>query len=133
MDSKQTKLSYAQQLVLGIATAITLGAGHVLAAGNPAQEGAEAARPDGVPTNLVGQSGLLTQITTTVLYIVGIISVFMLIFGGIRYITSGGDSKKVTEAKNTILYAIIGLVIAVLSFAIVQFVLSAIGAQTGQN
>ena len=58
--------------------------------------------------------------------IVGIIAVIMLIIGGIRYVISGGDSKKVTDAKNTVLYAIIGLVIAFLAFAIVNFVISAL-------
>ena len=52
----------------------------------------------------------------------GIIAVIMLIIGGIKYVLSGGDSKKVTDAKNTVLYAIIGLVIAVFSYAIVNFV-----------
>jgi hypothetical protein len=50
----------------------------------------------------------------------------MLIIGGIKYVVSGGDSKKVTDAKNTVLYAIIGLVIAVFAYAIVNFVISAL-------
>ena len=56
----------------------------------------------------------------------GIIAVIMLIIGGIRYVTSGGDAKKVTDAKNTVLYAIIGLIISFLAFAIVNFVISAL-------
>ena len=48
----------------------------------------------------------------------------MLIWGGIKYATSAGDSNKVTAAKNTILYAVIGLAVAVLAFAIVNFVVS---------
>ena len=71
-------------------------------------------------------TGVFKQVTNTILYIVGIIAVIMLIIGGIRYVISGGDSKKVTDAKNTILYAIIGLVIAFLAFAIVNFVVSAL-------
>jgi uncharacterized membrane protein YidH (DUF202 family) len=55
--------------------------------------------------------------------IVGIIAVIMLIIGGLKYITSGGDSGNVTGAKNTILYAIIGLVIVALAQVIVQFVI----------
>lgn len=55
--------------------------------------------------------------------IVGIIAVVMIIIGGVKYITSGGDAGNVTGAKNTILYAIIGLVIVALSQVIVQFVL----------
>ena len=50
----------------------------------------------------------------------------MLIIGGIKYVVSGGDAKKVTDAKNTVLYAIIGLVIAVFSYAIVNFVLTSV-------
>ena len=89
-------------------------------------EGVEAARCDGCPENLFGDNGVFRQVTNTVLYIVGIIAVIMLIVGGIRYITSGGDAKKVTDAKNTVLYAIIGLVICLLAFAIVNFVVATI-------
>ena len=94
------------------------------------QDGAEAARADGMPYNLIGPEGVFTQVTNTVLYIVGIVSVIMLIYGGLRYVISGGDSKKVTDAKNTILYAIIGLIISILAFAIVNFVINAI---TGES
>ena len=90
------------------------------------QEGVEAARCDGCPRNLFGDTGVFKQITNTVLYIVGIVAVIMLIVGGIKYVISGGDAKKVTDAKNTVLYAIIGLVIAFLAFAIVNFVISAL-------
>lgn len=56
-------------------------------------------------------------------FVVGIAAVIMLIIGGFRYVTSGGDSNSVSGAKNTILYAIIGLVVVGLSQLIVQFVL----------
>lgn len=56
--------------------------------------------------------------------IVGIVAVIMIIVGGFRYITSGGDSGNVSSAKNTIIYAIIGLVIVALAQFIVQFVLN---------
>jgi hypothetical protein len=55
--------------------------------------------------------------------VVGIIAVIMIIIGGVKYITSGGDAGNVTGAKNTILYAIIGLVVVAISQVIVQFVL----------
>ena len=90
------------------------------------QEGAEAARCDGCPAELFGDTGVFKQVTNTILYVVGIIAVIMLIIGGIRYVISGGDSKKVTDAKNTVLYAIIGLIIAFLAFAIVNFVITAL-------
>lgn len=97
------------------------------------REGAEAARCDGCPTDLFGDTGVFKQITNTILYIVGIIAVIMLIIGGIRYVISGGDSKKVTDAKNTILYAIIGLIISFLAFAIVNFVISALPSSSDKK
>jgi hypothetical protein len=48
----------------------------------------------------------------------------MIIWGGLRYITSGGDSAKITSAKNTIIYALIGLVVVALAQFIVKFVLA---------
>jgi len=117
------------QILTGASAVATLWAGRVMAANNPAQEGAEAVKPDGVPTDLLGPAGVFTHITTLMLYAIGIISVIMLIWGGLRYVVSGGDSKKVTDAKNTILYAIIGLIVAILAYAIIQFVISLIGAE----
>jgi len=55
--------------------------------------------------------------------IVGVISIIMIIYGGFQYVSSGGDSGKVGNAKNTIIYAIIGLVVVALAQFIVQFVL----------
>ena len=109
------------KITTGIATIITLSAGRAMAL--TVQEGAEAARGDGMPTELLGDTGVFTRLVNTILYAVGIVSVVMLIYGGLRYVLSGGDNKKVTDAKNTILYAIIGLVIAILSYSIVKFVI----------
>ena len=55
--------------------------------------------------------------------VVGVVAVIMVIIGGLKYITSSGDSGNITGAKNTILYAIIGLVVVALAQFIVQFVL----------
>lgn len=55
--------------------------------------------------------------------IVGIVAVIMIIYGGFKYISSGGDSGNVTSAKNTIIYAVIGLVVVAMAQFIVQFVL----------
>lgn len=56
--------------------------------------------------------------------VVGVVAVIMIIIGGLKYITSSGDSNNVTSAKNTILYAIIGLVVVALAQFIVKFVLA---------
>lgn len=89
----------------------------------------------GVTGNLTGEnctvtdegSNTVTKTIQTVIrmfqIIVGLISVFMIIFGGLKYITSGGSDAAVKSAKNTILYAVIGLVIVAIAEAIVQFVL----------
>lgn len=79
--------------------------------------------------NCSGQTGttslnnLLTQAVNIFSAIVGVIAVIMIIVGGLKYITSGGDSSKVGAAKNTLIYAIIGLVIVALAQVIVHFVL----------
>ena len=87
------------------------------------REGVEAAKTDEMPSNLLGSDGVVKSITSTILYVLGILAVVMLIIGGVKYATSGGDAKAVTDAKNTILYALIGLIIAILAYAIVSFVL----------
>ena len=69
-------------------------------------------------------NNLIRQIINIFSVIVGIVAVIMIIIGGLKYITSGGDSGNVTGAKNTILYAIIGLIIVALAQFIVRFVLS---------
>lgn len=55
--------------------------------------------------------------------IVGAVAVIMLIIAGFRYVTSGGDSSKIASAKNTLIYAIVGIIVAALAQFIVQFVL----------
>lgn len=60
--------------------------------------------------------------------IVGLISVVMIIVGGLKYITSGGDSGSVGSAKNTILYALVGIVVVALAEIIVQFVLNRVNS-----
>lgn len=96
---------------------------------NSAQDGINAANPGGnVPTTLFGTDSIFTTIVNVLLFVIGAISVIMLIIGGIRYTVSAGDSGNVTAAKNTIMYAIIGLVIAFLAFAIVNWVLGSITA-----
>ena len=56
--------------------------------------------------------------------IVGLIAIFFVITGGLKYITSGGESAGITGAKNTILYAAIGLIVVALAQVVVQFVLN---------
>lgn len=71
--------------------------------------------------------GLFRQIANILVFIVGAVAVIMLIVGGLRYTLSTGDEKKITSAKNTILYSVVGIVVAFASYAIVNFVLDNLG------
>ena len=80
---------------------------------------------------------IVNQVISIFSWVVGIVSVIMIIFGGFKYITSGGDSTGVTSAKNTILFAIVGLVIVALAQIIVKFVIGTVSdattSDTGNN
>lgn len=89
-----------------------------------AKEGADDAQGD--DQGDIEVEGLFKQVTNTLLYIIGGVSVIMIVFGGFRYVISNGDSNQVTSAKNTILYAVIGLIVALVAYALVNFVLTGI-------
>jgi hypothetical protein len=67
-------------------------------------------------------STIFHSVATTLTFVVGGVSVIMIIVGGLRYVLSNGDSKAITEAKHTTMYAVGGLVLAIMSYAIVNFV-----------
>lgn len=66
--------------------------------------------------------GMIKTVINVILFVVGIIAVIMIIVGGLRYTVSNGESAQIKAAKDTVLYAVIGLVIAIMAFAIVNFV-----------
>lgn len=95
-------------------------------------DGVNAAQGKNQPAALFGDTGIVTTITNVLLFIAGGLAVIMIIFGGLRYVVSGGKAASVTAAKNTILYAIVGLIIAFLAFAAVNWILGAVaGNLTG--
>lgn len=59
------------------------------------------------------------------LYMIGVIAVIMIIYAGILYITAAGDAGKLAKAKTAIIWAVVGLVVVILSYAIVNFVIGA--------
>ncbi len=93
-----------------------------------AADGALGAKTQEQPTSVEGDDGVFKTITNVLLFIIGAVSVIMLIIGGIRYVVSGGDSSAVTSAKNTILYAVVGIIVALLAYALVNFVLTSFSA-----
>lgn len=68
-------------------------------------------------------SDIIITVVNVLLYVVGVLSVLMIIVGGIMYAVSAGDSGTVTRAKNTLLYAIVGLAVAFFAYAIVNWVI----------
>ena len=73
---------------------------------------------------------IITLIINIFSLLVGVIAVIMIIIGGLKYITSGGDSGNIQSAKNTIMYAVIGLVVVALAQFVVRFVLQKVQATT---
>ncbi len=67
--------------------------------------------------------GALKAVVNVLLFVIGGVSVIMIVVGGLRYVISNGESSAVTGAKNTILYAVVGLVISLFAYAIVNFVI----------
>lgn len=68
----------------------------------------------------------LGDVTNVIIFLVGAFSVLIIALGGLMYVSSTGDAKRVEQAKNTIYYAVAGLVIAILAYAIVNFVIKAL-------
>jgi hypothetical protein len=68
---------------------------------------------------------VVQTIVNTLLFILGAVCVIVIIIAGITYTTSGGDAALVTKAKNTLLYAIVGLIVAILAYPIVNYIIGA--------
>ena len=73
----------------------------------------------------------IQTIVNVMLFILGAIAVIMIIIGGIRYTTSNGDAQQTKAAKDTILYAVVGLIVAILAYAIVTFIVSSFSGNGG--
>ncbi|MBI2596299.1 hypothetical protein HYW46_06210 [Candidatus Daviesbacteria bacterium] len=76
--------------------------------------------PPGSPPRLTIISYFLSNIISFALLLAGIVAVYFIIISGIKLITSGGDQIKVHEAKQSITYALVGLIIILLSFTIIK-------------
>ena len=108
-------------MALGVSAALQINNVNVVRATEMTlNSGVSSSQGDDVPKDLAGD--VFKNVVNILLFIIGAVSVIMLIYGGIRYTTSGGNANSVTAAKNTIMYSIIGLVVAILAFAVVQFV-----------
>lgn len=122
-------VSNIKKAIYGLSVPATLAATNmVMAQGtNIVSDGASS-----VSDNLPQQSftSLVNNIIYFALFLIGLASVIMLIYGGFRYVFSAGEEKATKAGKDAILYSIIGIVVALLSFAIVQFVVGGVGGST---
>ena len=96
--------------------------------GGDATEGGDGAVAGGSSGTICGSTGeqaedIIKNVVNTILVVLGMAAVIMIIIGGIRYTVSNGDASSIKGAKDTILYAVIGLIVAILAYAIVNFVL----------
>ncbi len=93
---------------------------------NPAQCNIPAPEKDAATGEEKNAMYYITRVVNVILAVVGIVAVVMIILGGISMITSQGDTGKVAKGRLTIIYGVVGLVIALLAFAIVNFALTSI-------
>ena len=110
--------------VLGLTMFFTGGIAEAQCNGSSIQDGV-----DCIGQNIENDTPLtevIQSVINTLLFVIGIISVIMLIIGGIRYVISGGNQSQVEGARNTILYAIVGLVVAFVAWGAVNFVITAL-------
>lgn len=120
MKRKLQQLIMALSLVLGMAVFASAPAGAINVFNDKVC-------PDGATSEVCkakGESvnGPVQNVISTLLVAIGIIAVIMIIIGGIRYTLSNGDASQIKSAKDTVLYAVIGLIVAMLAYAIVNFV-----------
>lgn len=115
---------------VGIALGLMTGLGLAVAVPVQVSASVQGEIQDGVDAVNPGGGGnledLITTIVNVLLFLIGLLSVIMIIYGGFRFVTSGGSAEVVKSAKNTILYSIVGLVVAIMAFAIVNFVLKSL-------
>ena len=84
----------------------------------------DCSRGPGQAKELDGNQGVITTIINTMLFIVGLLAVIMIIYAGIRFVTAHGDEKQVESARQTIIYSVVGLIVAILAYALVNWVFS---------
>lgn len=109
-------------LFMGVVGVSALLAGSILTTNVSAQvdSGIKAATTSEMEGRSVDST--IGSIVDVLMWVVGILSVVMITWSGFRYITSAGDTSKLASAKNTLIYAVVGLIIAIMAYAIVTFV-----------
>lgn len=120
MKRKLTALTLTFAMMLGVASMVPLASAGAINVFPTCSSGAT----DGKVCKATKDSinPVVQSVIGLLLWAIGLISVIMIIIGGIRYTMSNGDPGMVKAAKDTVMYAVIGLVVALVAFAIVKFV-----------
>lgn len=84
-------------------------------------------------TDLADPSTIVGNVIKAVVGVLGLVAIVVIVYGGVQYMTSTGDSGKTKKARETIIYAAVGLVICALAFAITQFVIDSINNSSSQQ
>lgn len=117
--------------LVSVVAAVSLGGSAFAGTGNPIFDESCKATPTSALCQpqtemLFGPNSIWTNIINTIIFVIGAVAVLMIVIGGLRYTLSAGDAGSTKSAKDTVLYAVIGLVIAVAAYAIVNFVLTSV-------
>ena len=94
--------------------------------GNGGGGGTEVCNQSSSTNPFIGPDGLLTKVISFFALITGIVSVIIIILMGLRFVSSNGDAGKAASARQGIIYAVAGLIVAMLAQGIVMFVLSSL-------
>jgi hypothetical protein len=88
----------------------------------PGSQDSPACQSDQDP--ITGSEGIISRVTSIIALVAGIIAVIVIIIGGFMYVTAGGDSGKTKTARDTIIYAAVGLVVIALAQSIIMFIIN---------
>jgi hypothetical protein len=118
-------LTLLPALAIAGSLAFTPGALAATSCGTPqecAKQGVESAQTGSKDTDA---KQVIQSIVNLLLFITGAVAVIMIVIGGIKYVTSAGEASQAKSAKDTILYAVIGLIVAIVAYAVVTFIINA--------
>ena len=126
-------LKKIQSIIVALAISVGIGAAALAPAAHaaPSDEVKKGVTAIGGNSSTTDPADIIALIVKVLLFIIGAVAVIMIIIGGIRYTISQGDSSAVTGAKNTILYAVIGVVVAILAYAVIHYVIGALATPSG--
>ena len=117
------KIIFLALMSLGVASVLSLSVASTNASAQ-VSSGINAATTDEMKNKQIdGSNGVIRTVSNILIWVVGIVAVIMIVWSGFKYITTAGDASKVASAKSSLIYAIVGLIIAILAYAIVNFVM----------